>query len=89
MYVGIATHDKYLIDHAYNLIEKYSVPKKMYEFQMLFGVTPELRQSVVDNGHLMRVYVPFGKHWFNYSTRRLKENPKMANHIIKALFIRG
>ena len=89
MYVGIATHDKFLVENAYDLIEKYQVPKNKYEFQMLYGVTPELRQSIIDNGHLMRVYVPFGKHWFNYSTRRLKENPKMANHIIKALFIRG
>ena len=55
---------------------------------MLYGVTPELRQSIVDRGHVMRVYVPFGKEWFGYSTRRLKENPKMATHIIKALFIR-
>lgn len=89
MYVGIATHDKYLIENAYQLIEKYNVPQNMYEFQMLYGVTPELRQSIVDGGHRMRVYVPFGKHWFNYSTRRLKENPKMANHIIKALFVKG
>jgi proline dehydrogenase len=89
MYAAIATHDKYLIDNACKLIEKYNVPKNRYEFQMLYGVTPELRQSIVDKGHLMRVYVPFGKHWFGYSTRRLKENPKMASHIIKALFIRG
>ena len=89
MFAGIATHDKYLVENAYRLIEKYNVPRNMYEFQMLFGVTPELRQSVIDKGHGMRIYVPFGKHWFNYSTRRLKENPKMANHIIKAFFIRG
>ncbi|MGD9930492.1 MAG: proline dehydrogenase family protein [Mangrovibacterium sp.] len=89
MYVGIATHDKYLIDQAKILIEKYEVPKDMYEFQMLYGVTPELRKSVVQEGHRMRVYVPFGKEWFGYSTRRLKENPKMASHIIKALFFRG
>ena len=89
IYAGIATHDKFLIDNAYALAEKYNVPENMYEFQMLYGVTPELRQSIINNGHLMRVYVPFGKHWFNYSTRRLKENPKMAQHIIKALFIRG
>lgn len=89
MYAAIATHDKYLVENAYKLIEQYNVPKSMYEFQMLYGVTPELRQSIVDREHLMRVYVPFGKHWFGYSTRRLKENPKMANHIIKAIFIRG
>lgn len=89
MYAAIATHDKFLIDNAYQLIEKYNIPKDRYEFQMLYGVTPELRQSIVDKGHTMRVYVPYGKHWFNYSTRRLKENPKIASDIIKALFVRG
>jgi proline dehydrogenase len=89
VHVGIATHDKPLIDGAYRLIEKYNVPKEMYEFQMLYGVTPALRQSILDNGHHMRVYVPFGKEWFGYSTRRLKENPKMASHIIKAVFYKG
>ena len=89
IYPGIATHDKPLVEGAYKLIEKYNVPKKMYEFQMLFGVTPELRKSIVDKGHNMRVYVPFGEQWFAYSTRRLKENPKMAMLIIKALFFRG
>jgi proline dehydrogenase len=89
MYVGIATHDKYLVENAFNLIDKYNVSKEMYEFQMLYGVTPDLRQNIVDNGHKMRIYVPFGKQWFRYSTRRLKENPKMATDIIKALFVRG
>ena len=89
IYVGIATHDKPLIEGAYELIRKYNVPKNMYEFQMLYGVTPKLRQSIVDGGHVMRVYVPFGERWFGYSTRRLKENPKIASHIIKALFVKG
>lgn len=89
IYVGIATHDKPLVDGAYELIKRYNVPKNMYEFQMLYGVTPALRQSIVDAGHIMRVYVPFGKEWFGYSTRRLKENPKMASHIIKAVFYKG
>ncbi len=89
IYVGIATHDKPLVEGSYRLIEKYKVPKNMYEFQMLYGVTPGLRESIVNNGHTMRVYVPFGKQWFGYSTRRLKENPKMASHIIKAIFYKG
>lgn len=89
IYVGIATHDKPLIEGAYELIKKYDVPRNMYEFQMLYGVTPGLRKSIVDGGHVMRVYVPFGKKWFGYSTRRLKENPKMASHIIKAIFYKG
>jgi proline dehydrogenase len=89
IHVGIATHDKLLVDAAINLIRKYNIPKNMYEFQMLYGVTPKLRESVVNDGHTMRVYVPFGKQWFGYSTRRLKENPKMASHIIKAIFYKG
>jgi proline dehydrogenase len=89
IYAGIATHDKPLIEGANKLIAKYRVPKSMYEFQMLYGVTPKLRDSVVKDGHIMRVYVPFGKKWFGYSTRRLKENPKMASHIMKAIFYKG
>lgn len=89
IHAGIATHDKPLIEGAYQLIKKYNVPKNLYEFQMLYGVTPKLRESIVNDGHTMRVYVPYGKKWFNYSTRRLKENPKIASHIMKAIFYKG
>ncbi len=89
IYVGIATHDTPLVEGAYKLIEKYNVPKEKFEFQMLYGVTPALRKSITDKGYRMRVYVPYGEKWFAYSTRRLKENPKMATEIIKALFVRG
>jgi proline dehydrogenase len=89
MYVGIATHDKFLVDRAIEIIKERKTDQTKYEFQMLYGVTPELRSSIVKQGHKMRVYVPFGKDWFGYSTRRLKENPKMASHIVKALFFRG
>jgi len=88
IYVGIATHDKFLIDKSYQLIAELKVPKDKYEFQMLYGVTPQLRKSVVEQGHNMRVYVPYGMQWFGYSTRRLKENPAMVWHIIKAIFVR-
>ena len=89
VYPGIATHDKPLIEGALDLIKKYRIPRDRYEFQMLYGVTPKQRQSLVDQGHKLRVYVPFGKHWFGYSTRRLKENPAMVSHIVKALIARG
>ena len=88
-YPAIATHDKYLVDKVYKLLNKYQPEKDKYEFQMLYGVTPELRQKILNDGHRLRVYVPFGKDWYAYSVRRLKENPKIVNHIIKALFIRG
>jgi proline dehydrogenase len=89
IYVGIATHDKYLVDKSFELLEKYNTPKDKYEFQMLYGVTPDLRSRIASAGHRMRVYVPYGVQWFGYSTRRLKENPNMTWLIIKALFVRG
>jgi proline dehydrogenase len=89
IYVGIATHDQYLVEQAMLLIEKNNISKEHYEFQMLYGVTAKLRGSIVAKGHPMRVYVPFGKQWFCYSTRRLKENPNIVWHIIKAIFIRS
>lgn len=89
IYVGIATHDKYLVEKSFELLEKYNTPKDKYEFQMLYGVTPDLRRHITSAGHRMRVYVPFGVQWFGYSTRRLKENPNMTWLIIKALFVRG
>jgi proline dehydrogenase len=89
VFVGIATHDQELVAGAQQLIECSELKKDEYEFQMLYGVTPDLRSKIVGLGHRMRVYVPFGKHWFGYSTRRLKENPQMAWLIIKALFVRG
>ncbi|ACN14358.1 PutA1 [Desulforapulum autotrophicum HRM2] len=89
IHAAVATHDALLVEKAFELIEQYKVPKALVEFQMLFGVTPKLRQTIIDRGFPMRVYVPFGKEWFGYSTRRLKENPAMVQHIIKALFMRG
>lgn len=89
MYPGIATHDDFLVAEAFKLLKKYGYKNDHYEFQMLYGVTPGLRKSIIDKGHRLRVYVPFGEDWFSYSTRRLKENPKMAGDIIKALFVRG
>lgn len=89
MYAAIATHDQNVVENSFNLIEKYNVPKEKYEFQMLYGVTPALRKSILAKGHRMRVYLPFGNQWFGYSTRRLKENPKIAGVVIKALFKKG
>jgi proline dehydrogenase len=87
-YVGIATHDEYLIDGAYEMIQKYGLGKEQYEFQMLLGVREKRRDAIVQDGHRLRVYVPFGEQWYAYSTRRLKENPRMVWYITKAIFIR-
>lgn len=89
IYVGIATHDQYLVDQSMLLIERMGISKDRFEFQMLFGVNPSLRRSILKRGYRMKVYVPYGTHWFSYSTRRLKENPHMVWHIVKALFVKG
>ena len=83
VYVGIATHDEFLIWHALRLIHQLEVPEDRYEFQMLLGVDEELRSILVGAGHKLRVYVPFGEDWYEYSTRRLKENPKIAGYVTK------
>jgi proline dehydrogenase len=89
MYPAIATHDKPVVEGAYKLIKKYQAATDDYEFQMLYGVTPKLRRSILEKGHRMRVYIPFGKQWFGYCTRRIKENPKVGTAIMKALFYKG
>jgi proline dehydrogenase len=86
-YVGIATHDDYLIDGAYAMIQKMGLKKEQYEFQMLLGVREKRRDQIVNDGHRLRIYVPFGEQWYAYSTRRLQENPQMAWYITKAIFI--
>jgi len=82
-YVGIATHDEELVLHAFKSIEKFGVSRDKYEFQMLLGVTENLRDEIIERGHRLRVYVPYGEDWYQYSMRRLKENPRMAGMIFK------
>lgn len=85
-YVGIATHDEDLIQFALNEVKQRNLNIEKYEFQMLLGVREQRRNEILSLGHHLRVYVPYGKDWYGYSTRRLKENPKMAGHIFKAIF---
>ncbi|MAT58355.1 MAG: proline dehydrogenase [Ignavibacteriae bacterium] len=85
-YVGIATHDDYLIKESYRLIEEKKLPKDKYEFQMLYGVTEHLRDKINADGHRIRIYVPWGEHWYAYSIRRLQENPQVAWYITKSIF---
>lgn len=88
-YVGIATHDKPLIDAAYKRIKEKNIPKDRFEFQMLLGVREDLRDKINNDGFKIRIYVPFGKDWYAYSVRRLKENPSMAGHIVKSFLTFG
>jgi proline dehydrogenase len=85
VYVGIATHDEHLVCGALALVERCGLPRERYEFQMLLGVEPELRRLLLAAGHRLRVYVPYGRDWYAYSVRRLRENPRIARHVLRAL----
>ena len=88
-YVGIASHDEYLIDTLYAWIKDNKISPSQYEFQVLHGVPMEKKlQQLIKEGNKVRVYVPYGDNWYDYSVRRLKENPKMAGYIIKNIFSR-
>jgi proline dehydrogenase len=80
-YVGIATHDEELIADAVEQVRTRNLGREDYEFQMLLGVRPERGDALVRDGHRLRVYVPFGTHWYEYSIRRLQENPKIAGYV--------
>ena len=80
-YVGIATHDEWLIREGERLVREAGRPHGEYEFQMLLGVRPERGTQLVEQGHRLRIYVPYGEQWYAYSLRRLQENPKIAGYI--------
>jgi proline dehydrogenase len=78
-YVGIATHDEWLLGEGRQMVA--GMARDEYEFQMLLGVRPERGDQLVSEGHKLRIYVPFGRHWYEYSLRRLQENPRIAGYI--------
>jgi proline dehydrogenase len=86
VYVGVATHDEYLCCRAVEIADRLRVPRERWELQMLLGVEDELRRILVDSGHRLRVYVPYGDDWYLYSLRRLRENPAIAGHVMRGFF---
>jgi proline dehydrogenase len=80
-YIGIATHDETLIEDALEQVRARGLSPDGYELQMLLGVRPARGDELVRDGHRLRVYVPFGTHWYEYSVRRLQENPRIAGHV--------
>jgi proline dehydrogenase len=85
-YVGIATHDELMVWEAFRIIRELKLPPTAYEFQMLLGVEEQLRDIILAAGHRLRVYIPFGRDWYAYSVRRLRENPRLAGYVFKAMF---
>ena len=86
-YSAFATHDQELIDRLLDWIITDKVPKDLFEFQVLYGVPMNGRlEALLGAGYKVRVYVPFGPDWFDYSVRRLKENPKIISYVLKNFF---
>lgn len=103
-YVGIASHDQPVIDHALSALKAHGMgpgiddPRKNsgparhhkgpgYEFQMLLGVRGPLRRRLLKEGHPTRVYIPYGEKWYEYSIRRLQENPTIGTQVAKAFLL--
>ncbi|MBS30053.1 MAG: proline dehydrogenase [Candidatus Marinimicrobia bacterium] len=87
IYVGIATHDEKLIKSCLEIIELKKINKKNIEFQMLYGVPMDnVIKKLMAQNFKIRIYVPYGKNWYDYSIRRIKENPNISKYIIKNLF---
>ena len=86
-YICFATHDLFLIEEIYKLIKKYNVSINKFEFQVLYGVPMKgWLQKHLKNNYKVRIYLPYGPQWYEYSIRRLKENPNIAKHVAKSIF---
>jgi len=84
-YHGIATHDPKMIDATINFSQREGIPKTAFEFQMLYGVRRDFQRQLAKDGYNMRVYVPYGKHWYPYFMRRLAERPANIWFVFKNL----
>ena len=87
-FVGVATHDAELIDGVTGLARSRNIDGSRFEFQMLLGVCEPLRDQLLQAGYRVRIYVPYGKDWYGYSTRRIKENPQIAGYLMRSMLTR-
>jgi proline dehydrogenase len=86
IYHGIATHDPKMIDATKDFAQREGVSKDAFEFQMLYGIRRDLQEQLARDGYGMRVYVPYGKHWYPYFMRRLAERPANIWFVLKNLW---
>ncbi len=85
IYHGIATHDPKMINATIDFAQRQGIDKQSFEFQMLYGVRRDLQRQLAKDGYNMRVYVPYGKHWYPYFMRRLAERPANIWFVLKNL----
>ena len=87
--VSFATHDDRMEQDLFALVRRYELGRDDYEFQVLLGVRRQLWERWRNAGHVVRVYVPYGPEWLPYTLRRLKHNPEILRHVVRALFSGG
>jgi proline dehydrogenase len=85
VYHGVATHDPKMIEGTLKFVKQEKIPRENFEFQMLYGVRRDLQRQLAREGFNMRVYVPYGKHWYPYFMRRLAERPANIWFVLKNL----
>lgn len=85
-FTAIATHDDRIIDVVKQFLEKHKIPKENYEFQMLYGIRTNLQNTLVAQGHPVRIYVPYGNDWYGYFMRRLAERPANVGFVMRGMF---
>jgi len=86
VYHGIATHDPAMIAATKQFAAEQKIAKDKFEFQMLYGIRPDLQRKLIREGYRMRVYIPYGRDWFPYFMRRLAERPANLMFMLKNLF---
>jgi len=84
-YHGIATHDPKMIDATVDFVKREGIGKEKFEFQMLYGIRRDLQRQLARDGYNVRIYVPYGKHWYPYFMRRLAERPANVWFVLKNL----
>lgn len=86
-YPEIATHDEKIINWTLDYVRQKRIPADKFEFQMLYGIRRDLQERLVQDGYRMRVYVPYGTHWYPYFMRRLAERPANVVFLLKNLIL--
>jgi proline dehydrogenase len=87
-YPGIATHDERIVAAVETFVRERAIARDRFEFQMLYGVRPELQRRLVADGYRLRIYVPYGTHWAGYFYRRITERPENALFALRSLIAR-
>jgi len=87
-YPGIATHDERIIAAVRQFTSEHGIAKDQFEFQMLYGIRPELQRALVAAGYRVRIYVPYGTHWAGYFYRRIMERKENALFVLGSLLKR-